>query len=472
LNSISSFTAALLAALALIGPHRAAGESPKPTVPTAFDVAKIDAFVAAQAKTSGWPGLAVAVMRDGKVELTKGYGFGSLERRTPVTPETRFAIASVTKQFTSVCILLLAEDGKLSVHDKVAKYFPDLTRANDISLLDLMQHVSGYPDYYPLDFTNRAQAKPIAADDLIQKFARGPLDFEPGTKWSYSNTGFIILGRVVEMASGESFGGFLERRIFRPLQMSRTSYEPEAKAEENARGYARPTLGSWEPATPEALGWMGAAGAICTTAPDLLKWDLALMDGRVLHPESFELMTTQRRLSGGRLTGYGCGVGIRQLHGRMVLSHSGAVNGFASWNFLVPATKSAVVVLTNCEDTTEKVFEALDDLVLLDPSDVPKISGPDAVDAARNIFLQLQSGRIDRKRLGDEFNAYLTDTMVRRLAASLKGYGAPTEVVVDRIRERGAMEVASVSIKFRSGELTAVMFRSPDGQIQQFLLSK
>src|SRR5581483_2620276 len=128
---------------------------------------------------------------------------------TPVDESTLFGLGSVTKQFTAAAALLLAERGKLSVNDRVAKYYPGLTRANAITLLDLMNHVSGYTDYYPLDFVDRRMLAPIAPDDLIRDYAGARLDFEPGTRWSYSNTGFVLLGRILERASGEPLGAFM-----------------------------------------------------------------------------------------------------------------------------------------------------------------------------------------------------------------------------------------------------------------------
>src|SRR6185295_12921177 len=138
---------------------------------------------------------------------------------------TLFAIGSVSKQFTSAAVLLLAEEGKLSARDPVAKYYPTLTRAKEITLLDLMNHVSGYPDYYPLDFLDRRMKKPIDPDELLRQYAGGKLDFEPDSRYSYSNTGYILLGRVVEKVSGESLGAFLTRRIFKPLGMDHSFYE-------------------------------------------------------------------------------------------------------------------------------------------------------------------------------------------------------------------------------------------------------
>jgi len=160
-----------------------------PPEPTAFDPVAIDAYAAAQVKDKGIVGLSLAVVRDGTIALAKGYGRTASVNGEPVTTNTLFAIGSVTKQFTCACILRLAEAGKLSVRDKVSRWFPELTRAQDISLLDLMHHVSGYPDYYPLDFVDRRMSRPIAADELLRQYATGKLDFDPGARWSYSNTG-------------------------------------------------------------------------------------------------------------------------------------------------------------------------------------------------------------------------------------------------------------------------------------------
>jgi CubicO group peptidase (beta-lactamase class C family) len=156
----------------------AAADEPKRS--GALDTIALDEYLAKQATDRGFVGLSVAIMEDGKITFAKGYGKGSLKADSNVTPETLFAAGSVTKQFACACVLLLAEDGKLSIHDKVAKYYPDLTRAKDISLYDLMTHVSGYPDYYPLDFVDRRMEKTIALDKLIQEYAGGKLDFEPG----------------------------------------------------------------------------------------------------------------------------------------------------------------------------------------------------------------------------------------------------------------------------------------------------
>jgi CubicO group peptidase (beta-lactamase class C family) len=471
----------LLLVLSLFFRASAAPAQPKPEKltppPTTFDVDAIDKYVAAHVKEKDFVGLSLGVMRDGNVVLAKGYGKRSLEDGSPVEADTRFAIGSVTKQFVAACILLLAEEGKLSVHDPVSKWYPDLTRAKNVTLYDLMTHASGYPDYYPLDFVDRRLAKPIAAEQLIKEYATGNLDFEPGTRWSYSNTGFIILGRVVEKVSGESLGAFLERRILKPLGMEHTVYEPKKTDAGFARGYTSFGLGAHEPAPREADGWCGAAGGLYSTAGDLLKWDLALAEGKVLKPESYRLLTTPRTLRTGKTKNYGCGLQVSQQDGERVLSHGGAVSGFLTQNLILPDARSAVVVLANSDvvDSSAVAHTVLSLLVKREDGPnvaVPKIDGPTAKDAVRGMLNQLAKGEVDRSKLGEEFSLYLTDERVKGVQERLKPLGQPTSVETDRAGERGGLEVVTFRIGYKSGAVRGIMYRSPDGKVQQFFLNK
>ena len=450
-------------------------------------VESLDATVARELKARGGIGASVALVEHGRIVLAKAYGRRSLEATDAATGETPFAIGSVTKQFTSAAVLLLAEDGKLSVEDKVAKYYPDLTRASGVSLLDLMNHVSGYRDYYPLDFVDRRLTRPIAADALLHDYAGAPLDFDPGTRWSYSNTGFILLGRIVEKVSGRPFGDFLTERILGPLGMRHTFYEPDPDDRRLAQGYTSFALTPFTPAVHEGRGWIASAGGLYSTARDLATWDLALMEGRVLKPDSWNLMITPRRLSDGTSAGYGCGLGVTARAGTTVLSHGGAVSGFLANNTMVPATKSAFVVLLNDEDAglmSSVVRRAMDDLVPTPPGSVqanqpavdraPKIQieGAAPADAARQLFTALQRGEIDRATLGSDFNEFLTAAKLAAAARSLAPFGAPAGIDVRSVAERGGMQVASVRLTFASGALDALMYRTPDGKVQEFLITR
>jgi CubicO group peptidase (beta-lactamase class C family)/dienelactone hydrolase len=453
--------------------------APKPSdPPQTFDLKAIDAYVAAQVRERGYPGLSLAILREGKVVLAKGYGKRSLEEGDPVEPETMFSVGSVTKQFTCACILLLAEEGKLSVDDNVARYFPELTRAGDVTLLDLMSHTSGYPDYYPLDFVDRRLREPILLDALLSKYGGAKLDFEPGARWSYSNTGYILLGRVVEKVSGKPFGQFLTERILEPQGMKHSAFETGSSANGRARGYTSFALGSAEPAMPEASGWLYAAGGLWASAPDLARWDLALMEGRVLKPGSFRLMTSPRRLTTGSITDYGCGLSIRQVEKEAVLTHGGSISGFLSTNAMVPRTKSAVILLSNCEHLDSSSIHStilkllLKDQKATDAPEVPEVRGPAPKEAALDFLHQMQAGQVKRDRLGEEFSLFLTDDCVKAAVLRLKALGEPDEVEVVGVTERGGMEVASIRLTFKTAKLSGLLYRSPDGKIQQLLFHR
>src|SRR5438046_3036877 len=313
------------------------------------DTTQLDSIIRRAVADKHIIGLSVGVMQNGHVVFTHGYGARNLETRDPVTTQTMFSIGSVTKQFTCSLLLMLNEQHKLSLDDRVAKYFPDLTRAADITLLDLGGHLSGYRDFYPLDFVDREMLQPVTADEVIRRYATRPLDFEPRSRYSYSNTGFMILGRVIEKVSGETFDSYLQKRIFTPLHLSRSAYDPPTGTGDMARGYTSFALADPIPAEPEARGWTGAAGAIWSTPSDLLTWDLSLLDNRLLSPASFHTLSTAQRLTDGRSSGYGCGEGVNDRGQAVVLSHGGATSGFVAQNTVIPRTRSAVVLLSNSD---------------------------------------------------------------------------------------------------------------------------
>jgi len=447
----------------------AAQNAPQP--PDSFDLKAIDTYLADYLRAKNLPGMSIAIVKNGELVFTKGYGKRSLEEGRSVETNTLFAIGSITKQFTCALVLMLAEEGKLAVDDKVSKYSPDLTRANDITLLELMNNVSGYADYYPLDFVDRRMQKEISPDDLLRQYAGGKLDFEPGSRYSYSNTGFILLGRVVEKVSGEPYGEFLSKRILKPLGMDHTAYEPEISDKRLARGYTTFALSDPEYSSPEAKGWIGAAGGIYSTPSDLAKWDMALISGKVLKAESFELMTKPRKLNDGKLTEYGCGLGVRMQNGRQILAHNGAVSGFVAYNATVPSTRSALIVMCNQDGGYGAVPGQILSLLLKEPvPNVPKIAGLPAAEMVKRKFTDYQKGRVNRKELSEEFNLYLTDEKIAGAAKRLKSYGTVRDVEILTTNERGGMEVTTARLTFRNGKLKTLMYRMPDGTIEQFFV--
>jgi D-alanyl-D-alanine carboxypeptidase len=463
-----------LLALVLAGPTAATAQTTS-APPKTFDLAAIDTYIAAHAKQKGLVGLSVAILRDGEIVFAKGYGQRSLEKSLPVEANTSFAIGSITKQFVCACVLLLAEEGKLSVKDPVEKYFPNLTRASDIRLLDLMNHTAGYPDYYPLDFLDRRMLQPITLENMLKEYAGGKLDFEPGSRFSYSNTGYMILGGVVEKVSGEKLGEFLQRRILTPLKLEHSQFGTAQGLASPASGYYGFALGPPEPAVAEADGWIEAAGGLWASASDLLRWDLALVSGKVLKPESFDLMVAPRKLTTGKTSNYGCGLRTEIQNGDLILQHTGGVSGFVSFNAVQPRTRSGLVVLSNTEHLsatplrTELFNLLLKDIAEKEAPEAPQISGPEPKEVVLNFLKQMQAGSVDRSQLGKEFSFYLTDERVKSAGQRLKDLGEPDKVEADPPSERGGMQVVTVKLTFKAAKLRASLYRSAAGKIEQLL---
>ena len=284
---------------------------------------------------------------------------------------------------------------------------------------------------------------------MVKDFASRPLDFEPRSRYSYSNTGYLLLGRIAEIAGGEPFAAALQRRLFTPLGLAHTRYEPARGGPGMAEGYTPLGLGDAEPAIPEGEGWIGAAGGIWSTPSDLLRWDLALMDGKVLSPAGFATMSTPRRLSDGRLSGYGCGQSIRDRGPVLVLQHGGAVSGFGARNALIPASKSAVAVMANA-DWAGGVLDAIETAVLaklMPAADAPTVAGPPAREVALALLEQIRKGEVNRALLGAEDDAFLTPARLAVMAKSLADAGPVSDVEPGPIRERGGMEVSSLTLK-------------------------
>ena len=253
--------------------------------------------------------------------------------------------------------------------------------------------------------------------------------------------------------------------------MERASFMPAANTPGLATGYTTFALGDPRPAVPEAPGWLHAAGAIAATATDLARWDLALIDGKLLKAESWRRMTTPRTLTTGELTDYGCGVAIGRRQGETVVSHSGAVSGFLAWNAMIPRTRSAVIMLANADFVDGNALHSeLLSLVIEADRPRPTVSGPEPRETALALFHQLQAGVVDRAALGDAYAKFLDEERLAEAAPRLAALGEPTSVVVERLGERGGMEVASLRFHFTGKSARALLYRSPDGKVQEFLL--
>ena len=249
---------------------------------------------------TGAPSASIAVVKDGKIVYEHAYGMARLDPPMPAQSQMRYSVGSISKQFTAAAILMLAEEGKLSLDDKMVRWFPELTRANDVTIRQILSMTSGYQDFWPQDYVMPRMLDPVTAQEILNEWARKPLDFEPGTKWQYSNTNYVIAGLIVEKVSGMPILDFLQRRIFGPLNMTtvfNTDLAPLTPTDPTR--YLRYSLGPLRPAPKEGRGWMFAAGELAMTAHDLALWDISMIDQTILKPASYKTLETEVQLVSG-----------------------------------------------------------------------------------------------------------------------------------------------------------------------------
>ena len=285
---------------------------------------------------------AVLVARDGKTLLDKGYGSANLEWQVPDTPTTKFRIGSITKQFTAASILLLEERGKLKTDDPVKKYMPDAPAAWDkITIFHLLTHTSGIPSFTGFSDFPKRQLEPMTPQQLVDWFRDKPLEFEPGAKWNYSNSGYVLLGYLIEKISGQSYADFVQQNIFTPLGMKDSGYDSNsAIIEHRAAGYAPGKSG------PQNAGYVNmtvplSAGGLYSTTEDLLRWEQGLFGGKLLSPASLAKMTTPFKQD------YAFGLGVSTENGHKVIEHNGGIQGFNTALAYYPDDKLVIAVLGN-----------------------------------------------------------------------------------------------------------------------------
>jgi CubicO group peptidase (beta-lactamase class C family) len=428
---------------------------------------KIDKIAVDALAKTGVPSASVAVVKDGQVVYLQAYGNARLDPSVPAAPAMRYSIGSISKQFTAAAILLLQEQGKLSLDDKVAKFLPDLTRANEITIRQLLSHTSGYQDYWPQDYVMPMMLQPVTLQKILDQWARKPLDFDPGTKWQYSNTNYVIAGLIVEKASGQPLLQFLQEKIFSPLNMKSVADTDRAKlGDTDPAGYLRYALGPPRPAPKEGAGWLFAAGELAMPAEDLAKWDISIMDQKLLRPSSYHDFETEVLLKNGLGTRYGLGVDVRSEFGHRVLSHGGEVSGFTSENMVFPDERVAVVALTNQDAAAAAGAIARGIAPLLLANDDP--ATPEKLAQARRIFEGLQHGAIDRSLFTANANFYFTEQALQDFANSLGPLGALEQFVQVRQALRGGMTLRIYTIKFPRLQLNAWTYEMPDGKLEQY----
>ncbi len=432
--------------------------------------AKVDTIAQQVLATTGVPSASVGIVTDGKIAYVKAYGKAQLDPPVEATPEMRYSIGSISKQFTATAILMLQQQGKLKLDDPISTWLPQLTRSKEVTLREILSHTSGYQDYYAEDYSMLPMKNPTTADAILNNWGKKPLDFEPGTQWQYSNTNFVIAGKIVEIVSGMPVMKFLQHNIFTPLNMTHVMNTDMQQLEQtDAHGYIRYALGPLRPAPQDGPGWMFAAGELAMPVHDLLVWDIAMMNESLLQPASYKEMFTGVKLKDGEDTHYGLGVEISTRDGHLVISHSGEVSGFTSENMVLPQNKVAIAVFTNQEAVGAAGVIAGKIAAML--IGLPPNESKQSEDQARQIFIGLQHGKIDRSLFTENCNAYFDPQALGDFESSLKPLGAPIEFRQTAKESRGGMTFRVYDIVFATTHVELTTYQMPDGKIEQFIVT-
>ena len=418
---------------------------------------RIDEDISTALHRTGTPGASILVVSDGRLVYEHAYGFRELERRIPANVGTLYEIGSITKQFTAAAILQLQDAGKLNIDAKVSTYVPDVPHAGEITLRQLLTHTSGLPDYF--DPANDEQfTKPVTFQQLMSLVADKPLDFQPGSKSSYSNTGYILLGRIIEVTSGQSYREYVRTHLLVPAGMTHTfTVTDEPSLPTMAKGY-RHVNGKLERGLiiSESFGW--SAGNLVSTVGDLEKWNEALTGGKIVPMSDYALMTTPQVTTAGEDSGHGLGLFIETRNGQPRIGHTGGSFGFTAANFYFPKQKLRIITLTNDVDAPEP-GEILANVIFDDLNpDLARAASQPAPDEDRTVtsrakagFEHLQRGVDDASLFGVSLDAKMKAGLAKRMAAEFAPYGAPVAFVFKGRRTDSGMNWSDYLIEFGPG---------------------
>ena len=439
---------------------------------TTAERAAIDRLVTDTLTQTGVPSASVAIVRNGQLVFTKAWG--KANENLPARPDLPYQIASNSKQFTAMALLLLEDDGKLRLDDPIGKYVPGITSGDTITIRQLLSHSSGLQDFWPQDYMFETMTHPTAPQGIVDRWARKPLDYTPGARYQYSNTGYVVAGMIVEKVSGEQLLPFLNRRIFAPLGMHPIDQD-ETNTPAFPAGYHRYALGPVRIAQPPARGWLYAAGELSMTTADLAKWDIARMNRSLLPVDDWVAQETPYVRTDGRSNGYALGVQNHYQRDRHIIDHGGEAVGFLTQNTVYPDTKDAIIVFTNADfsGATGTLTAGIEKIVLNQPE--PGLSGEgDRLTDVRAIYDALVRGAPDRTKFTADLNYYFDPTVLGDFKSSLSSLGAPTSIEASGPpRLRGGFVNRNFTIHYAGHpDLTLVTYAEPggSGRWEQFLV--
>jgi CubicO group peptidase (beta-lactamase class C family) len=440
---------------------------------TPSEVSQIDQLVTKTLADTGVPSAEIAVVRDGRLVLNKAYG--KANEGMAARPDLPYQIASNSKQFTAMALLLLEDEGKLSLDDHVSKFIPGITEGDKITIRELLSHESGLQDFWPQDYSFMDMEQATTPQHIIDKWAKKPLDFEPGTRWQYSNTGYVVAGMIAEKVSGEPLLTYLHQKIFDPLGMTSVRDQDDTNTPAFPAGYHRNALGPVRVAQQPGRGWLYAAGELSMTAADLAKWDIARMNRALLPASDWAEQETPVLRTDGRTNGYGLGVYNHYARERHVIDHGGEAVGFLTQNTVYPDTKDAIIVFTNSDfsGATGTLTSGIEKIVLNSPE--PALANEtDRKADVQAVYNALVSGTPDRSKFTADLNYYFNPTTLGDYRSSLAPLGAPTSFDLRGAPAlRGGFVNRNFTIHYAGGKnLTLVTYAEPgaNGRWEQFMI--
>ncbi|MBT2134349.1 beta-lactamase family protein [Croceibacterium sp. LX-88] len=412
-------------------------------------------------------GLSVAVARGDDLIVDRGYGIADLEWNAPVDASTIFRIGSMTKQFTAAAILKLAEQGKLSVDDPLSRYVPEFdTGGRVVTIRELLNHTSGIPEYtMQPGFFGRLSLIDVSDAELLQLVSGKPFDFEPGAGWRYSNTNYYLLGMVVAKASDRAYAAFMQDEFFTPLGLTHTRYGSEtAIIPHRAQGYSfDPDTHSRSNDAAISMNTPGGGGALVSSAGDLVRWQIALTNGRAIRPASFEQMIGSPVKMGPSEALYGFGVTIDRLDGQRIITHGGGINGFGGVLSWLPDSNLRIAVISNSEAMPTPIIQRriIAALTSDEPPALRTTPQPGSEAALRKMITDIAAGTPDYSTMS-QLGADVTRAMLPTLQQIYKDLGP--------LRSLTFMEVTladfdSYRAEFANGAAVYTIMLAPDGTI-------
>lgn len=344
-NKISVFTSVLFIVLALF---MANGFALANSAADDVLAKKIDSFLSKRFP-AGEPGVAVLAVKDGKTILRKGYGMANLELGIRIKPESVFRIGSITKQFTAAAIMKLVEQGKISLQDEITKFIPGYpVKGNKITVHHLLNHTSGIKSYTGMPNFFDTVRQDFATMEMVDRFKNQPMDFKTGDDYRYNNSGYFLLGAIIEKVTGKSYAKYVDEAIFKPLGLKNTYYGSHSRIIPNRVDGYKPDGDGFLNADYLSMTQPHAAGSIISTVDDLYKWNTAMHSGKVVSEKSFKLMTTPTKLNNGKTRDYGYGLSLGKLFDEPIVAHGGGINGFSTMGLRIPGKNVFVAVFSNC----------------------------------------------------------------------------------------------------------------------------